>query len=49
MTGEILSKRIDIAALRLKPLLLKNMGLWNPKDEYWGSKRVLRYIFKTDN
>jgi len=39
MTGEILSKRIDIAALRLKPLLLKNMGLWNPKDEYRGEAK----------
>jgi tetratricopeptide (TPR) repeat protein len=38
MTGEVESKRIDIEALGLKPLALKNMGEWNPKDEYWGEK-----------
>jgi tetratricopeptide (TPR) repeat protein len=38
MTGEIESRRIDIEALGLKPLALKNMGSWNPKDEYWGEK-----------
>lgn len=39
MTGEILSKRFDIAALRLKPLALKNMGVWEPEDEYWGEAK----------
>ena len=38
MTGEVESKRIDIEALGLKPLALKNMGEWNPKKEYWGEK-----------
>ena len=38
MTGEIESRRIDIEALELKPLALKNMGSWNPKDEHWGEK-----------
>jgi tetratricopeptide (TPR) repeat protein len=38
MTGEIDSRRIDIEALGLKALSLKNMNVWswNPKDEYWG-------------
>jgi hypothetical protein len=38
MTGEIESRRIDIEALQLKPLALKSMGEWNPKDEYWSEK-----------
>lgn len=38
MTGEIESRRIEIEALQLEPLALKNMGEWNPKDEYWGEK-----------
>ncbi len=36
MTGEIQSKRIDIPALQLKPLALKEMWVWDPKEEYWG-------------
>jgi len=36
MTGEIVSKRIDIPALQLKPLALKDTWPWKPEDEYWG-------------
>ena len=36
MTGEILSKRIEIEGLQLKPLALKNIGEWDPEDEYRG-------------
>lgn len=39
MTGEIESRMIDIEALGLKALALKNMWLWNPKDEYWGEAK----------
>ncbi len=34
--GNVISKRLDIPALQLKPLLLNSMGKWNPEDEYWG-------------
>lgn len=36
MSGQIVSSRIDIAALGLEPLKLEDMGMWNPEDEYWG-------------
>lgn len=39
MTGEILSKRIAIEALGLKPLALKNMGECAPEDEYRGEAK----------
>jgi len=36
LSGEITSWRLDIAALGLTPLQLKEWGVWNPKDHYWG-------------
>ncbi|MBI4649955.1 hypothetical protein HY745_01410 [Candidatus Desantisbacteria bacterium] len=36
VTGDIISKRLDIPALQFKPLMLNSMGKWNPEDEYWG-------------
>ena len=36
LSGEILSARIDVKALELVPLRLGHMGMWNPKEEYWG-------------
>jgi hypothetical protein len=33
---EIESARIDARALGLTPLRLKECGIWNPIDEYWG-------------
>ena len=36
MTGEIKTKRIDIPALNIEPLDLNEMGVWDPKEDYWG-------------
>jgi len=36
ISGDIIAKRIDIAALKLKPLELKNEWDWNPEEHYWG-------------
>ncbi|MBN1226498.1 MAG: tetratricopeptide repeat protein [Deltaproteobacteria bacterium] len=36
LSGEIQSTRIDIKALDLVPLVLLDMGMWNPEEEYWG-------------
>ncbi len=36
LSGEIKSYRLDIAALGLTPLKLEEMGMWDPKDQYWG-------------
>jgi len=36
LSGEIQSARIDLKALDLVPLGLEDMGMWDPKEEYWG-------------
>jgi tetratricopeptide (TPR) repeat protein len=36
LSGEIESTRIDANALGLTPLRLKQEGMWNPDEEYWG-------------
>jgi tetratricopeptide (TPR) repeat protein len=36
LSGEIQSTRIDIKALDLVPLRLEDMGMWDPKEHYWG-------------
>ena len=36
LAGEIKDWRLDIPALGLTPLGLKEMGVWDPKDHYWG-------------
>jgi tetratricopeptide (TPR) repeat protein len=36
LSGEIQSTRIDVKALDLVPLRLEEMGMWDPKEEYWG-------------
>jgi len=36
LSGEIKSWRLDIAALGLTPLQLRELGVWDPKDHYWG-------------
>ena len=38
LSGEILEHRVDIPALRLVPLGMEALGLWDPKDEYWGEE-----------
>jgi hypothetical protein len=36
LSGEVLSHRIDVAAIGLRPLGLTPVGEWNPAEEYWG-------------
>ena len=36
LSGKVLGIRLDVAALRLTPLRLKDECLWDPKEEYWG-------------
>ena len=36
LAGEIKASHTDIAALGLMPLKLHEMGMWNPKEHYWG-------------
>lgn len=38
LSGEIQSTRIDVQALGLVPLGLEEMGMWAPKEEYWGEE-----------
>ena len=38
LSGEIQSTRIDIQALGLVPLGLEEMGMWDPREEYWGEE-----------
>jgi tetratricopeptide (TPR) repeat protein len=38
LSGEIESARLDVAALGLTPLALKDEGEWDPRDEYWGEE-----------
>jgi tetratricopeptide (TPR) repeat protein len=38
LSGEIKSARLDVTALGLTPLALRDRGEWDPKDEYWGEK-----------
>jgi hypothetical protein len=36
LAGEITASRTDIPALGLTPLKLHSMGMWDPKEHYWG-------------
>ncbi|MCX5907259.1 MAG: cytoplasmic protein [Deltaproteobacteria bacterium] len=38
LSGEIESTRLDVAALGLVPLGLQSMGIWDPKEHYWGEE-----------
>jgi len=38
LSGEIQSTRIDVKALDLAPLGLAEMGMWDPKEAYWGEE-----------
>jgi hypothetical protein len=38
LSGDIQSTRIDVKALDLVPLELEDMGMWDPKEEYWGEE-----------
>jgi hypothetical protein len=36
LSGEIKSARLDVQALKLMPLGLAEMGIWDPLEHYWG-------------
>ena len=36
LSGEIQSARLDVPALDLVPLKLKDEGIWDPREQYWG-------------
>jgi hypothetical protein len=38
LSGEIKSTRLDVAELGLVPLRLEELGMWDPKEEYWGEE-----------
>ncbi len=38
LSGEIVSTRIEISSLGLKPLSLNDHGMWDPQAEYWGEE-----------
>jgi hypothetical protein len=38
LSGEIESTRLDVATLGLVPLQLEDMGMWDPKEHYWGEE-----------
>jgi tetratricopeptide (TPR) repeat protein len=38
LSGEIESTRLDVGAVGLVPLRLEEMGVWDPRDEYWGEE-----------
>lgn len=40
LSGDILSVRIDAKAIGLTPLELEDMGIWDPREEYWGEDDV---------
>lgn len=38
LSGEIESRRLDVAALGLVPLKLEDQGTWAPDEHYWGEE-----------
>jgi hypothetical protein len=38
VSGDIISIRIDVPALRLVPLRLEERDVWDPNEEYWGEE-----------
>ena len=38
LSGEIVSTRLDVAALGLVPLKLEDQGAWSPDEHYWGEQ-----------
>ncbi len=38
LSGEIQSVRLEIEALHLVPLSLQEIGMWDPKEHYWGEE-----------
>ncbi len=38
LSGEVVGRRLDVAALGLVPLGLEDLGFWDPAEEYWGEE-----------
>lgn len=38
LSGQIVATRIDAAALGLAPLEVRELGAWDPAEEYWGEE-----------
>ncbi len=38
LSGEIQSARLEVEALHLAPLGLHEVGIWDPKEHYWGEE-----------
>jgi hypothetical protein len=38
LSGDVVSVRIDVAALGLVPLALEDWGTWDPAEHYWGEE-----------
>lgn len=47
VSGEVLGMKLDVPALGLVPLKLRDEALWDPKKEYWGDEgRPIMDCFK---
>ncbi len=40
LAGSIKAWRLDMPALGLRPLVLEEKGMWDPKDHYWGDEPI---------
>ena len=38
LSGEIQSARLEVEALQLAPLGLQEVGIWDPREHYWGEE-----------
>ncbi|HLY74110.1 MAG TPA: cytoplasmic protein, partial [Planctomycetota bacterium] len=38
ISGDVLERRLDLGAFGLTPLGLEDLGLWDPKEHYWGEE-----------
>ncbi|MCK5164957.1 MAG: cytoplasmic protein, partial [Desulfobacula sp.] len=38
LSGEVQSTRLDVKSLGLVPLGLSDMGIWDPREHYWGEE-----------
>lgn len=38
LSGEVTDIKLDVSALKLVPLKLRDETLWDPKEEYWGEE-----------
>lgn len=40
LSGKVASSRLDAGSLGLMPLQLRDFGIWNPKEHFWGDRGV---------